>query len=77
VLEEKMKPGYRALEVMERHLTHEPFFVGRRYTIADIGLYAYTHVAHEGNFDLDRFPAIQAWLGRVREQPGHVTMAAA
>jgi glutathione S-transferase len=48
---------------------------GDRYSIADISLYAYTHVAHEGGFDLTPFPAITAWLARVRQQPGHVTMA--
>jgi glutathione S-transferase len=49
-----------------------PFFVGDRYTIADIALYAYTHVAHEGGFDLEGFPAVRAWLGRVAAQPGYV-----
>jgi len=49
--------------------------VGERYTIADIGLYAYTHVAHEGGFELSRFPAVAAWLARVRSQPRHVTMS--
>jgi glutathione S-transferase len=57
---------------MERHLRGEPFFAGGRYSIADIALYAYTHVAHEGGFDLERFPALRAWLERVRGQPRHV-----
>ena len=73
-LEEKRKPGYRALQIMETHLTERSFLVDERYTIADIGLYAYTHVAHEGGFDLSRFPAVQAWLQRVKAQPDHVTM---
>jgi len=68
--------GYRALDAMERHLTGREFFVGSRYTLADISLYAYTHVAEEGNFDLDRYPAIRAWLARVAAQPGHVTIDA-
>jgi glutathione S-transferase len=71
-LREKMERGYHALGVMEKHLQSQTFFVGDRYTIADIALYAYTHVAHEGGFDLDRFPGIQTWLGRVRSEPGHV-----
>jgi glutathione S-transferase len=58
--------------VMEGHLMERPFFVGDRYTIADIALYAYTHVAHEGGFDLEGFPAVRAWLGRVAAQPGHI-----
>ena len=70
----RMDGGYRALEVMEQHLAQEPFFVGGRYTIADIALYAYTHVADEGGFDLARFPAVRAWLARVEAQPGYVRM---
>jgi glutathione S-transferase len=57
---------------MEGHLRQNDFFVGGRYTIADIALYAYTHVAHEGDFDLGRFPAVRAWLQRVAAQPGHI-----
>ena len=68
--------GYRALDAMERHLTGREFFVGSRYSLADISLYAYTHVAEEGNFDLGRYPAIRAWLARVAAQPGHVTIDA-
>lgn len=74
-LEEKQAPGYAALGVMERHLTSRQFFVGERYTIADIGLYAYTHVAQEGGFDLSGFPAVQAWLERVKSQSAHITMS--
>lgn len=75
-LQEKMKPGYAALEQMEQHLRSRTFFVGEAYTIADIGLYAYTHVAHEGGFDLSKFPNVSAWLERVAAQPGHVDMGA-
>jgi glutathione S-transferase len=71
-LETKRKLGYDALGVMERQLRSSEYFVGDRYSIADISLYAYTHVAHEGGFDLGRFPSINAWLGRVAAQPGHV-----
>src|SRR5258706_152418 len=73
-LQEKMAPGYAALQVMETHLANRRFFVAERYTIADIGLYAYTHVAHEGSFELSPYPAVRAWLERVRSQPGHITM---
>lgn len=73
-LEARRKGGYAALEAMERHLADEPFLVGARYTIADIALYAYTHVAGEGGFELSRFPGIEAWLGRVADQPGHVAI---
>ena len=68
--------GYRALDAMEKHLTGREFFVGSHYSLADISLYAYTHVAEEGNFDLGRYPAIRAWLARVAAQPGHVTIDA-
>jgi glutathione S-transferase len=72
----KMKGGYAALDAMERHLDGKTFLVGERYSIADIALYAYTHVAHEGEFDLDSYPAIRAWLDRVAGQPGHVPIDA-
>ncbi len=68
----KIAGGYRALDVMEEHLKANSYFVGGRYTIADIALYAYTHVAHEGGFDLARYPAINAWLARVAAAPGHI-----
>jgi glutathione S-transferase len=73
-LNQKREPGYAALSVMERHLTNQKFFVGKRYTIADIGLFAYTHVADEGGFDLTRFPALQVWLERVKEQPQYISI---
>jgi glutathione S-transferase len=68
----KQRLGYAALDVMEDHLRSRRWFVGERYSIADIALYAYTHVAGEGGFDLGRYPAIRAWLERVRAEPGHV-----
>jgi glutathione S-transferase len=76
VLEQKRALGYAALGVMEQHLARRTFFVGERYSIADIALYAYTHVAGEGGFDLGPYPAIRAWLERVRAQPGHVLITA-
>lgn len=72
LIEQKRAPGYAALAVMENRLSAHPFLVADRYTIADIALYAYTHVAHEGNFDLSRFPGILAWLDRVQSQPNHM-----
>jgi glutathione S-transferase len=73
-LEDWMEEGYRALAVMEKHLRDRSFFVGDHYTIADIALYAYTHVAHECDFDLAAFPAIRVWLDRMAAQPGHIEM---
>ncbi|MDH4763138.1 glutathione S-transferase [Pseudomonas oryzihabitans] len=66
--------GYKAFRVMEQQLQRTPFLVGEQYSIADIALYAYTHIAHEGGFGLDDYPAIQAWLARVAAQPGHVAI---
>jgi glutathione S-transferase len=71
-LAKKREPGYAALKVMNHHLAKHDFFVGGRYTIADIGLYAYTHVAHEGGFDLSSFTHLLAWLQRVEAQPRHI-----
>jgi glutathione S-transferase len=68
------KRGYRALKVMEQQLQRTPFLVGEHFSIADIALYAYTHVAHQGGFDLTQFPAIEGWLERIRQQPGYVGM---
>ncbi len=72
VLESKRKLGYDALGVMESHLKDRKWFVGERYSIADIALYAYTHVADEGGFDMSLYSAIRAWLERVRTEPGHI-----
>jgi glutathione S-transferase len=75
-IEAKRQAGYVTLDAMERHLESRAFFVADRYSIADIALYGYTHVAHEGGFEMDRYPAIGAWLARVAGQPGHVTIDA-
>ncbi len=72
-----MKKGNAALGVMEQQLARAPFLAGAAYTIADIALYAYTHVAHEGGYSLDAYPAVRRWLARVEGQPGFVPMAAA
>ena len=66
--------GNQALAVMERQLEREPFFAAGRYSIADIALYAYTHCAADGSFQLDDYPAIGRWLERVRSQPRHVSL---
>jgi glutathione S-transferase len=66
--------GHQALAVMERHLAGAPYFAGGGYSVADIALYAYTHCAADGGFDLARYPAVGAWLGRVRSQPKHVPL---
>ena len=71
-IKQKQKLGYAALNVMENHLKTHDFFVANKYTIADICLYAYTHVAEEGGFNLSKFPAILTWLKRVQSQPRHI-----
>jgi glutathione S-transferase len=73
---QKQQLGYTALQVMEKHLAKHDYFVGNRYSIADIGLYAYTHVAEEGDFDLSRFPAILSWFDRIVQQPNYLTISA-
>jgi glutathione S-transferase len=73
IIDTLMRPrGYDALGVMEGHLKSREWFVGGRYSIADIALYAYTHVADEGGFELANYPAIRAWLERVKSQPRHI-----
>ena len=68
------KRGYKALDVMEQQLARTPYLVGEHYSIADVTLYAYTHVAHQGGFDIAAYPSIQGWLTRVASHPRHVTM---
>jgi glutathione S-transferase len=75
-LEAKMTGGRFALKAMDDHLADREFLVGERYTIADIALYAYTHVAPEGGFELEPYPAVRAWLQRVADEPGHVPITA-
>jgi glutathione S-transferase len=73
---ERTAAGYRALDAMERHLAGRNYLVGPGMTLADIALFAYTHVADEGSFDLEPYPAIRAWLDRVAAEPGHVAIDA-
>jgi glutathione S-transferase len=73
-LEDWTENGYRALGVMEMHLAKHPYFVAGHFTIADIALYAYTHLAHTCDFDLARFPAVRDWLARIAAEPGHVNI---
>ncbi|MEH2015013.1 glutathione S-transferase family protein [Nostoc sp.] len=73
-IKQKRELGYTALSLMDKHLTSHIFFVGECYTIADIALFAYTHVADEGGFDLTQFPAIQAWIERVKAQPRYISI---
>jgi glutathione S-transferase len=65
-------PSVQALKLLEVHLGENDFLVGGRYTLADLALYGYVHCGHEGGLDMDRFPAVQAWLQRVTEQPGYM-----
>lgn len=74
-LEEKQTAGYKALDVMERQLERLPFITGDKYTIADIALYAYTHVADQGGFDLGAYPAIRAWKDRIAQRAKYLPMA--
>ena len=68
----RQKGGYDALGVMAQHLANHDYFVGQQPSIADIALYAYTHVADEAGFELDRFPAVQRWLDRIKSLPGYI-----
>jgi glutathione S-transferase len=71
-LAEKRAPGQAALQIMEQHLAIHDYFVAGHYSLADIGLYAYTHVAPEGGFELAAFPNILAWLDRIKTQPNYI-----
>jgi len=72
----KRAAGEAALKLMDEHLSARAFFVGDRPTLADIALYAYSHVAAEGGFRLGDYPAVQAWLGRIAAEPGYVALDA-
>jgi glutathione S-transferase len=75
-IEARRAAGYAAVDVMEGHPADREYFVGERFTIADIALYAYTHVAPEGSFELDPYAAVRGWLGRVAAQPGMIPITA-
>lgn len=71
---EKRSQGEAALAIMNDHLSTRKFFVAEKLTVADVALYAYTHVAPEGGFDLSKFPHVQSWCERIRQQPGYVAV---
>ncbi|WOG25985.1 glutathione S-transferase family protein [Endozoicomonas sp. 8E] len=73
--ESKQEGGHKALKVMEQQLSQTPFLVGEQLTTADLSLFGYTHVAHEGGFDLSEYPEIQNWIERIRSLPGFVSMS--
>ena len=73
-LQIKTKLGYLALDIMEQHLSGCDFFVGQQYSIADISLYAYTHVAEEGKFDLYGYSQIKKWFKRIESQDNYVSI---
>jgi glutathione S-transferase len=74
LLPAKREAGEAALKLMDEHLAGRDVFVGERLSLADIALYAYTHLAGEGGFDLSAYPAVRRWLGRVRAEPGYLPM---
>ena len=71
----KQEGGHKALGIMEQRLNDYEWLLSNNMTIADITLYAYTHVANEGGFELSGYPAINAWFSRIESQPGYITMA--
>jgi glutathione S-transferase len=73
---ERTAAGYRALDALEQGLDGRAWLVGDAMSLADIALFAYTHVAPEGGFDLGRYPAIRRWLARVASEPGHISIDA-
>ena len=73
-IEKRRGEGIVALKILERHLRERSYLVGERLTIADVALYAYTHVAPEAGFDLEPLPAVREWLGRVASQPGWIAI---
>ena len=75
-VKQKQEAGVAALQVMEKHLSARAFFVGEKYSLADIALFAYTHVAGEGDFDLSVVPSINAWIERVKSQPQFIAISA-
>ena len=72
----KREAGEAALTLMDEHLSKTPFFAGGRFSVADIALYAYTHVCEDGGYQLGRYPAVQAWIARVAALPGHIAIDA-
>jgi glutathione S-transferase len=74
LIKSRWAEGYKVLKVMDDHLARHKFFAGDQYTIADIALYTYASVAHEGEYEMQRFGNVQAWFERVRKQPGYVPL---
>jgi len=74
-IDQWMERGYEALSLIEKHLARHRYFVGDRTTVADIALYAHTHVAQEADFELAEFPHVVDWLARVAAEPGHLKMS--
>ena len=72
--EQKQQGGYKALDVMEQQLQTSPYLVGEKLTLADISLFAYTHVAHEGGFSLDDYPAVKNWITLIKDQKQFISM---
>ncbi|ODC03523.1 glutathione S-transferase [Terasakiispira papahanaumokuakeensis] len=72
--EDKQSGGHKALAVMETQLSTTPYLIGDALSTADISLYGYTHVAHEGGFDLKDYPAVLAWIGRIQQHPKYIDM---
>jgi glutathione S-transferase len=73
-LDDWMEEGQRSLNVLDKHIAQHAFFAGDSYTIADVALYAYTHLAEQSEFDLSPFPALRDWMARVTAEPRHVAM---
>lgn len=76
LVEQRARQGYKVLDTLEAHIADRQWFVGDAMTLADVALYAYTHVAPEGGFDLEPYPGIRRWLDRVAAEPGHVPIDA-
>jgi glutathione S-transferase len=76
LIAERQKQGQRAIGALERHLESHEWLVGDGMTLADIALYAYTHVAPEGGIELEPYPSVRTWLDRLASQPGHITIDA-
>ena len=76
-LPDRLAKGRAAFAVMEQHLSSRQFLVNERYSIADIALYAYSHVAEDGGHDLKAYPGVREWLARVSAQPNYVRLLAA
>jgi glutathione S-transferase len=74
-MQQLLDKGHHALGVMEKQLQESPFLTGKDFSVADISLYAYTHVAHEGEYDMERFPNVLAWLKRIQNLPDYAGMS--